>query len=221
MVGRGRKKAVSNEKRQDSRYKAILVDFDGVLRQWNASDNIIESKYGLTQGSIQNSAFDKELLDQAIRGIITDRRWRSLIAENLQASQPASDAFSAIEEWSSSAGEINAELLSLLSCCKSQTEILLLTNATSRLNEDLAALGLGNWFTGVINSSETGIVKPEPEIYEAAINACNCAVGNIVYIDDSLENTLAASRVGILSHHYAGVAGCKQFLEEIDLLGNT
>lgn len=99
-------------------------------------------------------------------------------------------------------------------------KIVLLTNATSRLNEDLEILGLDSWFTDVINSSQTGSIKSEPEIYRTAIRACGCTVEEIVYIDDSQENTLAASQMGILSHHYTGVAECKQYLAKLGLFGD-
>lgn len=198
--------------------KAILVDFDGVLRKWPDSDNLIENSYGLIPGSIREAAFRNDLLDPAIRGLITDKQWRVNIVAVLQATQPDSDVESAINEWSASPGEVDEELLSLLSACKLSTEIMLFTNATSRLNNDLAVLGLDNWFSQVLNSSEMGSVKPEPGMYQAAIESCKCSANEIVYIDDSLQNITEANKEGITSHHYTSIEGCKQFLLDVGLL---
>ena len=210
---------MNNTKHLDRKYKAILVDFDGVLRQWPDSDISIESKYGLLPGSIREAAFEPFLLNQAIRGTITDEKWRAQIADNLQKAQPDSDVASAIKEWSAGTGKINAEVLSLLTSCKPNSEILLLTNATSRLSEDLEISGLDNWFSEVLNSSDLGSVKPEPEIFQAAVEACNCKLDEIVYIDDSQPNTQAATNAGIFSHHYTDLNSCKQFLSKIGLPG--
>ena len=207
-------------KHQKERYRAILVDFDGVLRRWPDSDSEIKKKYGLGSGSIRKMAFQPVVLDKAIRGLITDEQWRQNITDILQQAHPAMDVPSAITEWSESHGEVNVDLLALLSACKSNTEILLLTNATSRLNQDLAALELDNWFTKIINSSEVGSVKPESEIYKKAIQACSCPVSEIVYIDDSLGNATVGAEAGMLTHHYTNFDSCKLFLSEIGLPGN-
>ena len=210
---------MKTETADEGSFSALLVDFDGVIRQWPSTDTSIETKHGLDIGSIRSAAFNPELLDPAIRGIINDEKWRTTVADYLQSQQPNSDATSAINEWSAGSGEIDADVLELLSACKSRTEILLLTNATSRLSEDLAVLGLDNWFTKVLNSSDLGIIKPEPEIFKTAIMACDCSIDEIVYIDDSLSNTIAAANAGILTHRYTSLNSCKQFLSDIGLLG--
>ena len=205
---------------QVGRYKAILVDFDGVLRQWSSLDSGIEKKYGLSFGSIRKVAFQSNVLDKAIRGLITDEQWRQDIIDILQEDQPGLNVPSAITEWSASCGEIDRELLALLSACKPITEILLLTNATSRLDQDLAALGLDNWFSKVINSSDVGSVKPEQGIFQTAKQACSCPASEIVYIDDSLENIMAGVEAGMLTHHYSSFDSCKVFLSEVGLPAN-
>ena len=197
-----------------------MVDFDGVLRLWPGSNSEIEKKYGLSSGSIHKVAFQSVVLDQAIRGLITDEQWRQNIIDILQETQPAADVPSAITEWSASHGEIDKNLLALLSACKPIAEILLLTNATSRLDEDLAVLELDNWFSKVINSSEVGSVKPELEIFQTAIQACSCPVSEIVYIDDSLGNITAGAETGLSTHHYTSFDRCKVFLSEIGLPGS-
>jgi len=48
----------------------------------------------------------------------------------------------------------------------------------------------------IIDSSEVGFIKPEPEIYEAALNLAGCKPEQIMLIDDSRPNLMAAEHLG-------------------------
>ncbi len=48
----------------------------------------------------------------------------------------------------------------------------------------------------IIDSSEVGFIKPEIEIYEAAQNLMNCPPEQLLLIDDSRPNLMAAERLG-------------------------
>jgi len=47
--------------------------------------------------------------------------------------------------------------------------VVLTTNATSRLTSDLNCLAVTDYFDRVVNSSEIGCIKPEPEYFLHAI----------------------------------------------------
>ncbi|MFK8069120.1 MAG: HAD family hydrolase [Gammaproteobacteria bacterium] len=197
---------------------AIFVDLDGVLRHWPTTDSTVELNYNLPLDSIQKIAFEPTLLNLAIRGIITDDDWRSQIVNKLLAEHPTSKAELAITEWSDSPGVIDTKLLNLLSICNSKNGISLVTNATSRLDKDLEALGLIKRFRAVVNSSDVGFIKPEPEIFQYAIQTCTCPANEILFIDDSIENVEAASNAGMMSHRYTGFAECKDYLSKVGML---
>ncbi len=48
----------------------------------------------------------------------------------------------------------------------------------------------------IIDSSEVGFIKPEHEIYEAAQNLMSCSPEQLLLIDDSRPNLMAAERLG-------------------------
>ncbi len=48
----------------------------------------------------------------------------------------------------------------------------------------------------IIDSSEVGYIKPEQEIYEAAQNLMGCTPDQLLLIDDSRPNLMAAERLG-------------------------
>ncbi|HSX46809.1 MAG TPA: HAD-IA family hydrolase [Patescibacteria group bacterium] len=51
-------------------------------------------------------------------------------------------------------------------------------------------------FTAIIDSSKTGAIKPETQIYEAAQNYTNCSPNEILLVDDSRSNLMAAEKMG-------------------------
>ncbi len=51
-------------------------------------------------------------------------------------------------------------------------------------------------YAAVIDSSKTGAIKPEPAIYEAAQHYANCSPNEILLVDDSRTNLMAAERFG-------------------------
>lgn len=51
-------------------------------------------------------------------------------------------------------------------------------------------------YTAIIDSSKTRAIKPEPAIYEAAQNYTNCPPSEILLVDDSRANIMAAEKLG-------------------------
>lgn len=51
-------------------------------------------------------------------------------------------------------------------------------------------------YDAIIDSSEVGAIKPEPKIYETAIEKAGCPPEEILFIDDSRANLVAAEKLG-------------------------
>jgi len=196
--------------------KLIMVDFDGVIRQWPTDHGHLEKQYSLLPGSILNTAFSGPLLEPVLRGQTTDSQWRKAIADSLQQAYPKSEAYQAVAAWSESIGKIDAEVLSLLGSYKKLT-LALVTNATSRLTDDLAMHGLTNTFDYVFNSSEIGYFKPEPQIYEHVLNHVGLEAADTVFIDDGYAQVAASNELGICGHRYTNIDKLRLFL--IDTIG--
>ncbi|HVS32342.1 MAG TPA: HAD family phosphatase [Thermoanaerobaculia bacterium] len=63
-----------------------------------------------------------------------------------------------------------------------------------------------------------GVAKPDPEIYRAALQAIEATAGDTVFVDDLIENVIAARRVGIRSYQFTGSADLVRLLEGEGLL---
>ena len=201
-------------------FKTLLIDLDGVLRQWNDSDIPAEMAFGLPANEIAAVAFSPSLLTPAITGVITDQEWRARIAQELERRHEGCLAHVAVARWSQSPGTVDQSTLSLLQRCRGDLRLVLVTNATSRLTEDLVALGLTGVFDEVINSSELRVAKPADAFFRLALERAGVLANQALFIDDSVANVSAASALGIESHLFANHGAMAAFLRRHGVLND-
>ena len=61
-------------------------------------------------------------------------------------------------------------------------------------------------FEELVISAEEGIRKPEPEIYKRALKRLNVSAAEAVFVDDVMENVVAARWIGMAAIHFkAGI----------------
>ena len=198
--------------------KCVFFDFDGVLRNWDYEINGLEENYGIPLEAMREIAFAPENVDPAVRGLITDEEWRANVGRILAARFPEKDAAGAIRFWDTRIGELVAEVLEIITEFKPKLPVALFTNATSKLNQDLKALGISDLFDYVVNASEIGSVKPEPEIFTRAIELVGVESHEAFFTDDKLENVKAAESLGWTGHTFENVAGLRSALTTAGML---
>jgi 2-haloacid dehalogenase len=74
------------------------------------------------------------------------------------------------------------------------------------------------WLRGVVVSGEVGVIKPDPRIYEIAIERFAIDPHRAVYIDDVPVNAEAAVRFGIHGIHFTSAALLRAELTSLGLL---
>lgn len=73
-----------------------------------------------------------------------------------------------------------------------------ISNFDSRIYTVMESLHIRHFFDAIILSSETGYAKPDPEIFDAAIEAIGSPASEILFVGDSLEDDVeAGSRAGL------------------------
>ena len=200
--------------------RAILTDLDGVVRRWDPGIFIqAETAGSLPRDALPNTAFEPDLLLRATTGRISDENWRREVEVRLQQQFPAADAGEAVRLWSLSPGEIDPDVLELLQRCRASCRLVLISNATTRLESDLRRLGIDHAFDHIVNSSSIGQVKPHPEIYNAALKLLSIRAYEALFIDDRAENVTAAAEIGMIGHHFTTIERLKRALEEHGLPG--
>ena len=200
--------------------KAVLIDFDGVLRHWPEYHIAeVEKEFGLPAGTIPGTAFAPDLIEPVIVGEIADEVWRARIVDRLRETYPTFDCQGIVDAWSEPSGEIDQEVLDIVEACRATATVTLVTNATSRLRADLDRLGISEAFDQVVNSSEVGVTKPGGEIFEHALKVSGATPSTALFVDDKEENVKGAESVGIVSHLFEGVEGLRGFLGELGVIG--
>ena len=198
--------------------KAILTDFDGVIRHWhNDKTRELEAICKLAPGTLFRLCFDAELLQPAITGKISFEHWQNLARERIQKSYGLAIAEHYIDAWEANGYHIDHALLDLYQEYFPDAALVLATNATSRLPCELHEAGLANRFSHVFNSSAMGVAKPKKEFFYASLMSLGIRATDALFIDDSIENVQAAKAVGIAAVHFNGRADCVEKLTSLSL----
>lgn len=196
-------------------FDAVLCDLDGVLRVWEPMSDLDRS-HGLPEGTLAAAAFAPERLAPAITGRVTDEQWRRAITQDLATACGALDrARSLIADWSSLTGRVDTTVLALLTMARQRVPVVLVSNATTRLESDLYRLGLDDAVDAVVNTARIGVAKPDPSVYRIAARRAGASSERCLFIDDTAKNVEAAREVGMTGLHYRDAVQLREALRPI------
>jgi putative hydrolase of the HAD superfamily len=187
----------------DGVFDAVLCDLDGVLRLW-APMHELDLAHGLPAGTLAAAVFREERLLPAITGRVSDEEWRSAVAEDL--AEPCGSpqrARELVAAWSELTGRVDEEVLHLLAGARQAAlPVVLVSNATTRLEADLARLGLDRALDAVVNTARIGVAKPDHRVYRIAAERAGVELSRCLFVDDSATNVAAARALGMPAVHY-------------------
>lgn len=180
--------------------RAVVFDFDGVVRHWDDQDTLdVELRHGLEPGSIMGTAFGPELGEAVVTGRIGHEDWFAAIAEAVGSSE-------AVAEWSTHRGEVDPAAVELVDEVRAAgIEVGLLSNATTRLEEDLEVLGLRAHFDRIFNTARLGVCKPHTAVYQLVLQQLELPGEAVVFTDDHPGWAEAATAVGMHGLHFRGI----------------
>lgn len=197
----------------------VLIDLDGVLRRWDPDIiRAAEQRHGLPAGSLADVAFgDTALLQEAITGRLDDPEWRTEIASRL-ARVHGHAAQLVVQDWSEPAGEVVPEVLQIVRELRAAgTKVGLLTNATTRLIDDLRRLDLDRELDVIVGTAALGVAKPDHRAFRAACNEIGAPPENCAFVDDTPRNVRAAAALNMRAHQFVDAPRLRQFLGRLGL----
>jgi putative hydrolase of the HAD superfamily len=196
-----------------SPFDAVLCDVDGVVRNWPSMEPI-ELEHGVVPGTLYTAAFAAHRLHPAITGQVTDAQWRAQVAEDLAASDGISleTARGLVAGWSAMRPTLHTDVVALLQRVRGVMPVALVSNATDRLEADLAEHGLDEFLEQLVNTSRIGFAKPDPRVYAYAAERVGVPPERCLFVDDSAGNVEAARAAGMRAVHF------RQFADLDDVL---
>jgi putative hydrolase of the HAD superfamily len=123
---------------------------------------------------------------------------------------PPADAL--VTAWCDLMPRVDREVLSLLARAREVVTVVLVSNATTRLEWDLARQELHDVADIVLNSARIGIAKPDPRVYLIAAERAGTPLQRCLFIDDTAANVIAAREVGMTALHYEQIEDLRNFL---------
>lgn len=198
---------------------ALLIDMDEVVRTWRGADlRAADEALGLEPGTYAATALEPGRIRRANDGTLTDEEWRDEVAVTLVA-EHGCEADAVLAAWGTDGFEVDEAVVALVRAVRDTgVPTVLLSNATTRLEADLADRGIADAFSAVVSSSRVRSCKPEPAIYAAGSEAAGVPAGDCLFVDDRLENVVGALAVGMPAVTYAGATRLEAVLRRVGLL---
>ncbi len=182
--------------------KAIFFDIGGVLVTVDASKSIrkLSMELGVSAEQIKQG-MTEELLKAYEKGQLTTNQFYEQLLTNYNSQQPM-DMESFKKYWQDVLFPC-AESVAFLQRATKDFPVWLLSN-TNDFHYDLLTENFPfmKWVAGGIYSFMEGSMKPEPLIYEIAIQKSGFRPEEILFVDDLETNVLAAQDMGINVIHY-------------------
>ncbi len=151
------------------------------------------------------------------------KRFLERLCEHLDAPPPSRFAaaelfarFSRADSW-----EVYPDVRDTLTALRGQgLKLGVVSNWDHRLPEVLESLGLARLFDALVYSSDVGVEKPDPRIFESALRRLDLPAGAALHVGDGrLEDVEGAQAVGMRALHLTRGRGAGDLRDLISLPG--
>jgi epoxide hydrolase-like predicted phosphatase len=182
--------------------KAVIWDLGGVLLRTEdfSSRQALADRIGKPRDDLENLVFNGDSGDRAQLGEISvDEHW-----ENIRRSLGLDTAgISEFRRQFWEGDQLDVELVEMIRGLRGRYKTGLLSNAFSDLRQVVtSSLNISDAFDEMIISSELHLMKPDPRIYQLALQRLGAAAQESVFIDDLLENVEGARSQGMNAIHF-------------------
>ncbi|MEU8995433.1 HAD family hydrolase [Streptomyces caniferus] len=196
-----------------SPYDAVLCDLDNVIRFYDLTRLAeLEHAAGLPPGTTAALAYGPEIDLPLLLGKITQQEWVDAVALGLADRVPEGTARELGTALARAPFRADPVVVSLLRRVRARLPLILVTNATLELEDDLSTLGLADLADHVVSSARVGVAKPDREIYEIAAERAGVPIHRCLFVDDQLQNIEAAMALGMTGVHYRGPEDLREAL---------
>ncbi|MCS7260033.1 MAG: HAD family phosphatase [Anaerolineae bacterium] len=179
--------------------RAVIFDFGGVLvrtedvsgrRKW-------ERKLGIPPGTLDQLVFASEIAQRSMVGQATQQDVWSHIAARYELDDATLQQMRR-DFWSGD--RLDQELVQFLRRLRPRYKTAILSNAWPGARRTFTErFRLHEVVDTFIISSEEGVAKPDPRIYQVALQRLDVRPDEAIFVDDFPENVATAQQLGIVA----------------------
>ena len=187
----GPDEAKPQKKRSKSGVRFVYFDINGCLvRFFHRAFTQLAAESGMRPDVVETTFWHYN--DAVCRGEMSMDEFDKLLAKRLGMKTLAWN------KYYLAAVEPIKEMQELLNWVAEHYHVGLLSNIMPGLIDAMFERKMlpGVAYSAIIDSSKVGAIKPEPKIYEIAQDWANCDPSEILLVDDSRTNLMAAERMG-------------------------
>ncbi len=181
--------------------QAVFSDQGGVITrtEFQAPRQHLAERLGMEIEDVTRIIFDSETAQRATLGEITEEEHWAAVMRRLRL--PLTDAEIVRDEFF--AGDvIDRELLDHLRELRKTYKVGLISNAWSGLRPWIVKQKFDDAFDEMVISAEVGVAKPDPRIFELAMEKFGVTPEEAVFIDDTDWALQGAKDVGMHAIHF-------------------
>lgn len=182
--------------------RAIIIDVGGVLIRTlsRASRLAWERRLGLTEWESDEIVFNSDVGTEAQLGKIGDEELWAQVGGRLDLSGADLEQFRR-DFW---AGDrVDESLYDFVRSLRPRYQTAVISNATDSLRQRMKQeYGIAEGFDLIVVSAEERVMKPDPVIYQRALDRLGRSPEETIFIDDSRENVAAARDLGMVGIHF-------------------
>lgn len=160
---------------------------------------------GRSCDDVRRLLFDSGLQWNFERGLMTAEQFHERFQECVGQSVPFDDLVHA----GSDIFELNASIVPVLDILKARGHRLVLLSNTSVSHFEFVSRNYDvlDRFDDFVLSYQVGAIKPEPAIFEAALNRAGCPAGECFYTDDIPKYVETGRQFGLQAEVFTDTAG--------------
>lgn len=178
-------------------FQAVLWDLGGVIvrtQDWSRRMRW-EARLGLKPFGLSELVFNGEMGRKASLGEATVEEIWTWVANKLGLPD---EAHNELEQDFWAGDRVDQELVDFIRNLRPAYKTGLISNAWSDLRDAMQdRWGIVDAFDDIVISAEVGLVKPDPAIYQLALQRLRIEAREAIFIDDFPENIAGARAVGM------------------------
>lgn len=192
---------------------ALVLDLDGVVRHFDADHEAdLCRRHGLEPGAIREVVLTSAVTEAAITGRVTRGEWIAAVGEELGIPE-------AVAAWGASPATVDEAVLAVVDEVRATGRpVVILTNGTDTIDEELAALDVAHRFDGVFNSAVIGHAKPDRRAFAHVCTALDLPPERVAFADDSPAKLAGAAALGMAAVVFTDAATLRAWLVTLEVL---